>query len=126
MAGLLGPISALPGLDPVAWLMRPSLQSVGVVPAVVGVVDTFVAQLAMGTRWRNGVGESESTALVMNGLYGVIRNPIFTAMGVTRLGLALLVLRHHGSIYARYAARTGRYLPKIGRTGISTPARASH
>jgi protein-S-isoprenylcysteine O-methyltransferase Ste14 len=72
-----------------------------------------------------------------------VRNPIFSAMTVATLGLALLapnilswlalaalvagleihvrlveepyLTRTHGDDYRRYASRTGRFLPVIGR-----------
>ncbi|MCA9511395.1 MAG: isoprenylcysteine carboxylmethyltransferase family protein, partial [Myxococcales bacterium] len=89
------------------------------------------------------VDERERTALVTSGPFAFVRNPIFTFMGVSQAGFALLVpnavglgalallavgielhvrfveepylLRTHGDAYARYAASTGRFLPGIGR-----------
>ena len=112
--------------------------------AVVGIVATLWAQLAMGNSWRIGVDDSERTDLVTGGVFSVVRNPIFTTMSVTALGLALLVpnvvaliglavlvfalelqvrvveepyLRSvHGQTFVRYASRVGRFLPGVGRT----------
>jgi protein-S-isoprenylcysteine O-methyltransferase Ste14 len=144
VTGFLGPVTALLGLEPPAFLSSPPLQTTGVVLAVLGIGATFWAQLQMGANWRIGVDPSERTSLVTSGVFAVVRNPIFTAMGITGLGLTLVVpnaiaiaglvgllvalelqvrvveepyLRTvHGSAYAVYAASTGRFLPRIGRT----------
>jgi protein-S-isoprenylcysteine O-methyltransferase Ste14 len=144
VTGFLGPVTALLGLEPPAFLGSPPLHATGVVLAVLGIGATFWAQLQMGANWRIGVDPSERTSLVTGGVFAVIRNPIFTAMGITGLGLTLIVpnavaiaalaallvalelqvrvveepyLRTvHGSAYAAYTASTGRFLPRIGRT----------
>lgn len=148
VTGLLGPVTALLGLDPLDVLTSTTVQVTGTVLAVVGVLLTFVTQLAMGTNWRIGVDENERTDLVTTGPFGLVRNPIFTAMAITGLGLALMVpnivaltgvalllvalhlqvrvveepyLRDvHGGAYARYTASTSRFLP--GRATL-TPRR---
>jgi protein-S-isoprenylcysteine O-methyltransferase Ste14 len=143
VAGVLGPVTALLGLGPIDALTATAVQATGTVLAVVGVVATFLTQVAMGTNWRIGVDETERTDLVTTGPFGLVRNPIFTAMAFTGLGLALMVpnvvaltgfvlllvalhlqvrvveepyLRQaHGVAYAQYAASTGRFLPGVGR-----------
>lgn len=143
VAGVLGPVTALFGLDPVATLDASLVQLLGIAAAVAGIAATFTTQLAMGTSWRIGVDESERTDLVTAGPFARVRNPIFTAMATTGLGLALLVpnlvallgfvllvialqlqvrvveepylLRAHGQGYAAYAATVGRFLPGLGR-----------
>ncbi len=130
-------------LDPVPALDGDLAQGVGVVLAFVGIDLTLYAQVAMGTAWRIGVDENERTTLVTNGPFAVVRNPIFAAMLPTAIGLALLVpnvaglagavvlfvalelqtrvveepylLTTHGAAYRDYAARVGRFLPRIGR-----------
>jgi protein-S-isoprenylcysteine O-methyltransferase Ste14 len=110
--------------------------------AVAGVLATFVAQLVMGPSWRVGVDADERTELVVRWPFTVVRNPIFTTMGCTALGLALMVptwlavagllslawsleyqvrrveepyLRSvHGARYEQYLARVGRFLPRPG------------
>jgi protein-S-isoprenylcysteine O-methyltransferase Ste14 len=141
--GVAAPIAALTGLDPLAVLNRPLIQGGGLVLAVLGAVATFGAQAALGDSWRLGVDASERTALVTSGVYGLVRNPIFTAVIVTFAGLALMVpniiavaglaalvigvqvevrldeephlRRVHADAYDRYAATVGRFLPGIGR-----------
>ena len=143
VAGVLGPVTALAGLEPVAALDAGLVQAVGVAVAVAGVLATFLTQLAMGTSWRIGVDETERTDLVTAGPFAVVRNPIFTAMATTGLGLALMVpnlvallgvglllvalqlqvrvveepylLSTHGPAYADYAATVGRFVPGLGR-----------
>ena len=143
VAGALGPITALLGLDPLAALTSPGIQAAGILLTLTGVVATVVTQLEMGTNWRIGVDEAERTDLVTSGGFAVVRNPIFTAMAVTGIGLALMVpnlvaltgaglllialqlqvrvveepylLRTHGAAYTSYATATGRFLPGIGR-----------
>ena len=52
----------------------------GIVIAVIGIAATVYAQLDMGDSWRIGVDPSETTTLVRTGVFGWVRNPIFTAM----------------------------------------------
>ncbi|MEU0164095.1 methyltransferase [Streptomyces iakyrus] len=90
----------------------------------------------------------ERTALITGGPLAYVRNPIFTAMAVTGLGLVLMVpnilaltsllavelqvrvveepyLRTvHGPAYLEYRARAGRFVPGIGRLrGAADPGR---
>jgi protein-S-isoprenylcysteine O-methyltransferase Ste14 len=109
----------------------------------VGLSATFAAQLAMGASWRIGVDRTQRTELVAHGPFRYVRNPIFGAMCVTGAGLVLIapswlalaayallwialelqvrgveephLLRTHGDAYRTYAARTGRFLPCVGR-----------
>ena len=48
--------------------------------AVVGIAATVYAQVDMGDSWRIGVDPDETTTLVRTGVFGWVRNPIFTAM----------------------------------------------
>nr|WP_281381568.1 isoprenylcysteine carboxylmethyltransferase family protein [Conexibacter arvalis] len=119
------------------------MHAAGAVLAVAGIVATLLAQFAMGTSWRIGVDPAERTALVTTGPFALVRNPIFAAMLPTALGLTLLVpsvialiglaglavalelqvrvveepyLRSvHGDAYTAYAARVGRFAPRLGR-----------
>jgi protein-S-isoprenylcysteine O-methyltransferase Ste14 len=144
LAGVLGPITALLGLDPVGFLSSRPLQVTGAALAVLGIAATFWAQLQMGISWRIGMDPQERTSLVTGGVFAVVRNPIFTAMAVTGLGLTLMVpnvialvglvgllvalelqvrvveephlRRIHGQAYEAYTASTGRFVPQLGRT----------
>ena len=129
-------------LSPLAPLDRPWLNIVGVVLAVVGIAATLYAQVDMGDSWRIGVDASETTTLVRSGVFGWVRNPIFTAMIVFAVGLAavtpnvlaiiglvLLVvtielqvrvveepylLAKHGAAYREYRSSVGRFVPGVG------------
>lgn len=150
VTGVLGPVTALIGVEPVDVLTAPLLQWTGVVVAVAGLAATFLTQLEMGTNWRIGVDETESTDLVTTGPFAMVRNPIFTAMAGTGVGLALMVpnvvallgvvlllvalelqvrvveepflRRLHGDAYEAYSARVGRFLPGLGRRFPSAAA----
>jgi protein-S-isoprenylcysteine O-methyltransferase Ste14 len=89
LLGLGGPLVALAGLPSLAVLDHGWLSAAGAVLAVAGVLATIGAQLGMGGSWRVGVDPGERTELVTGGVFAVVRNPIFTAMGATSLGLAL-------------------------------------
>ncbi|MCD0449149.1 isoprenylcysteine carboxylmethyltransferase family protein [Actinocorallia sp. API 0066] len=143
LTGAAGPVAALAGLDPVGFLDHPAVALPGLVVALLGVAGTVVAQAAMGASWRIGVDETEHTALVTHGPFALARNPIFTTMIVTALGLTAAVpnpvslaglaltvvsihlqvraveepylLRTHGPAYTTYASRVGRFLPSLGR-----------
>lgn len=143
VAGVLGPITALLGLEPVAVLDGATTHLLGAALAFAGVLATFATQLAMGTSWRIGVDDTETTELVTTGPFALARNPIFTAMATTGLGLGLMVpnlvamlgfvllvvalqlqvrvveepylLRTHATRYESYAASVGRFLPGLGR-----------
>jgi protein-S-isoprenylcysteine O-methyltransferase Ste14 len=142
--GVAAPVLALLDVvEPIAALDAGVAHAPGIVLAVVGIGATFYAQVAMGTSWRIGVDEHERTELVTSGPFGLVRNPIFSAMLPTALGLVLLVpswvailglaglavalelqvrvveepylLRAQGERYATYAARVGRFVPGVGR-----------
>ena len=63
-----------------AFLHAPWIQLIGIVVAVAGIAATVYAQVDMGDSWRIGVDPSETTTLVRTGVFGIVRNPIFTAM----------------------------------------------
>lgn len=145
LVGAAAPVLALLDVvEPIAALDTPAVHVLGIVLAVGGIGATFYAQVAMGESWRIGVDPEERTSLVTTGPFALVRNPIYAAMLPTALGLTMLVpswiaitgllglilaleiqvrvveepylLQAHGEIYARYAARVGRFLPGIGRT----------
>lgn len=143
LVGLAAPIAELLGLDAIDVLDRSWLRIAGAVVATIGVLLTLLAQLSMGESWRIGVDPDERTALVHEGAFRVVRNPIFSAMLVTAVGLVLLVpnvaaivgivslvvaleaqvrgveepyLRAvHGDAYRQYEAAVGRFVPGLGR-----------
>jgi protein-S-isoprenylcysteine O-methyltransferase Ste14 len=141
--GAAAPALALLGvLEPIPALDHMGVQVVGLVLGIGGIGLTFGAQLAMGDAWRIGVDPEERTELVTDGPFGLVRNPIYSAMIPTVFGLVLMVpnalaiaaivclvvalelqvrrveepylLRTHGAAYADYAARVGRFVPGVG------------
>jgi protein-S-isoprenylcysteine O-methyltransferase Ste14 len=130
-------------LDPISAFDESLVQGIGIVLAATGLAATVGAQWAMGDSWRVGVDPGERTELVTDGPFSFVRNPIYAGVipffaGIMLLvpnlvaigGFALLVLglelqtrlveepylrRVHGSAYAEYAARVGRFLPGVGR-----------
>ena len=142
--GVAAPVLALADIvEPIASLNEHWLHAVGVVLALAGIALTFYAQVAMGSSWRIGVSDEERTELITHGPFALVRNPIFSAMIPTGLGLTLLVpsavaivgfaalvaalelqvrvveepylLRAQGEAYASYAERTGRFVPGVGK-----------
>lgn len=142
--GATAPVLALADVvEPIGALDITPLHAAGAVLSVAGIAGTLWAQLAMGTSWRIGVDPDERTELVTDGPFALVRNPIFSAMIPTALGLTLLVpsvvaiaglvglvvalelqvrvveepylMRAQGEPYAAYAARVGRFVPGVGR-----------
>ena len=137
--GLASPLAALRGGPEVGGAQA----ALGIALFGTGLALTLWAQLHMGASWRIGVDPSERTALVTDGPFAHARNPIFTGMLAVALGLGLLVpnawavgaalalavglelqvrlveepylSRTHGEAYRAWAARTGRFLPGVGR-----------
>ncbi|OBI98642.1 isoprenylcysteine carboxyl methyltransferase [Mycobacterium alsense] len=129
-------------VQPVRVLNEVWVQTIGIVVATVGIAATVYAQLEMGDSWRIGVDTSETTTLVHTGVFGRIRNPIYTAMFTFGIGIALVtpnvvalaglvllvatielqvrrveephLLRTHGEAYREYAASVGRFVPGVG------------
>jgi protein-S-isoprenylcysteine O-methyltransferase Ste14 len=140
--GVAAPVAGLLGLDPLVELGDVG-QAVAVGVAAAGIALTLLAQMAMGDSWRIGVDAGERTDLVTRGPFGLVRNPIFSAMLVTAVGLTAMVpnviaavglaalvaalelqvrgceepylLASHGHAYADYAGRVGRFVPAVGR-----------
>jgi protein-S-isoprenylcysteine O-methyltransferase Ste14 len=90
--GFAAPILALAGaLDPIDALDSPAGNAVGIALAFGGLALTLYSQVAMGDAWRIGVDPDDRTTLVTNGPFAVVRNPIFSAIISTALGLTLMV-----------------------------------
>lgn len=111
---------------------------------VLGVAGVFVAALGaigLGPALRASPIPREQAPLVTRGIYGIVRNPIYTGLMVGGLGLVLfgasvwhvalwfalllvlagkarweermLIARHPD--YRGYASRVGRFVPGVGR-----------
>jgi protein-S-isoprenylcysteine O-methyltransferase Ste14 len=120
-----------------------SARPLGVALIAAATMITYRSQLDLGSSWRVGVDEREHTDLVTNGMFSLVRNPIFSGMTAAAIGTAIAVpsplawlsaaavlvgmeiqvrtveepylLRTHGQAYRSYASRTGRFLPAVGR-----------
>jgi protein-S-isoprenylcysteine O-methyltransferase Ste14 len=143
IVAVVGPALQLSGvITPQPVLQADGIQIAGIMLALLGIVLTVWAQLDMGDSWRVGVDESESTALVHTGMFGRVRNPIYTAMLTFDVGIALLtpnfvtiaglilalaalelqvrrveepyLLGKHGEAYRGYTASVGRFIPRVG------------
>jgi protein-S-isoprenylcysteine O-methyltransferase Ste14 len=129
-------------IEPVRVLSVVWVQTVGIVIATAGIAATVYSQLEMGDSWRVGVDQRETTTLVHTGVFGRIRNPIYTAMFTFGIGIILVtpnlvacagfvllvasiqlqvrrveepyLLRTHGDAYRAYAAQVGRFIPGVG------------
>jgi protein-S-isoprenylcysteine O-methyltransferase Ste14 len=145
LAGGIAPVLQLTDVvEPIDALDTTAVQLAGLVLYAFGLAVCVGAQLAMGASWRIGVDESESTDLVTDGPFALVRNPIYSGVIPLVAGLVLLapavslaafaamvaaleiqvrlveephLRRVHGEAYARYAARTGRFAPGLGRMG---------
>ena len=143
LLAIAAPLAELAGLPPFATLDQPPVRWGGVLLVFVGIAITIGSQAAMGRSWRADVDPSARTALVTTGPFRLVRNPVFSGSAVTVVGLALVVpnvvsllmlvaflagpeiqvrlveepylLRIHGEAYRAYAARTGRFVPGLGR-----------
>ena len=129
-------------VEPLRMLSAVWVQTVGIVVATAGIAATVYAQLDMGDSWRIGVDVNETTTLVHTGVFGRIRNPIYTAMFTFGIGIVLVtpnlvagaglilliatielqvrrveepyLLRTHGDAYRAYTASVGRFIPGVG------------
>ena len=139
---LLGPALVLGDVvEP--WFDEPWGHVAGIVICGMSLAAGVAAQQAMGASWRTGIDPEHPAALVKSGLFGLVRNPVYTSMIGISLGTWLLAptaagalgfaacvvalevqtrwveephLRAlHGSAYERYAARVGRFVPGVGR-----------
>ncbi|MFV0434315.1 MAG: methyltransferase family protein [Leucobacter sp.] len=148
--GLAAPILQLAGLlRPVPFLEQPVVFAFGLILTLAGAALTLAAQQAMGRSWRVGVDHSETTELVRGGMFALVRNPIFTAVILTAIGLALVapnplaiaaaltlivavelqvraveepyLIATHGDPYLAYARTVGRFVPGIGTLTRSRP-----
>jgi protein-S-isoprenylcysteine O-methyltransferase Ste14 len=142
-AGVLAPLAALaswPGGAP--WFSNDGAHGLGALLMALGIAGALAAQMAMGDSWRIGVDAGERTRLVREGLFARVRNPIFSfillsgvglvallpnalsllALGLTLAGIEFQVrvveepylLGAHGAAYRDYASRVGRFVPGVG------------
>ncbi len=112
----------------------------GLACVVLGYAGTLWCYAIMGDTWRMGVDHSETTQLVTQGPYRVVRHPIYGLQLLMLIGVALLLPTWlsfgilpvhylcawikardeetylgtvHGDAYRAYVQRTGRLWPRI-------------
>ncbi|MBQ0925784.1 MULTISPECIES: methyltransferase family protein [Pseudonocardiaceae] len=145
--GLAAPVLQLGSvIDALTVLDTTAVHVAGLIVALAGIVGTLMAQQTMGSSWRIGVDQRETTELVTADAFALVRNPIFSTMITAGMGLTLLapnpialaglvallaaieiqvraveepyLLRTHGQVYRGYASRVGRFFPGIGRLAV--------
>src|SRR5262245_22663823 len=72
------------------WAAPPGLELAGLLLCAAGVVLIAVAQRQMGASFRIGIDDAK-TALVSQGLFGRVRNPIYSGLLALLLGIALAI-----------------------------------
>lgn len=128
------------GLPPFALLPEyGGLRYVAAILAALCLVLTIKSWARMGRHWRMAVTDEEQ-ALITDGMFARIRHPIYSlsillmlctmvvvptglmvAVGIVHIALMVVkahneerhLLAKHGSTYAGYLARTGRFLPRL-------------
>ena len=144
LLGIAAPLLQLTGVVvPLRAFADAVIPAVGVAAFILGVSGVLLSQFWMGASWRVGVDPSERTRLITTGPFSAVRNPIYSSLllallgvsvlvpnVVTMIGYGLLVLaivlqvhiveepylrRVHGQEYAAWAARVGRFIPRVGR-----------
>ena len=134
---------------PLAALHSTAVEVVAIVMALAGFAAAECAVAAMAETWRVGVDTAEPVRLVTTGPFALVRNPVYTGLIVTMLGITLMVanlvailgwvtlvaglelqvrlleepyLRGlHETDFDMHAAHVGRFVPGLGRK----PARAA-
>jgi len=129
-------------VHPIAAMDKAWLNRVGLLLACFGFVVAIVAQLQMRDSWRVGVDSRETTPLVTAGLFGMVRNPIYSGGLLAAAGFLLMVpnllsavafaillvglqtqvrrveephlTRVHRESYLAYARTVGRFVPGLG------------
>jgi protein-S-isoprenylcysteine O-methyltransferase Ste14 len=139
--------AGLQALDLLYAPPHPVLLGSGVVLAALATWLVWRGQNDMAASWRIGIAPGQRTELVTRGLFQFCRNPIYLGLnvalaafccflpgylsdGLLLLGAVLLqvqarleeayMLGQHGTDYAAYCSRVGRFLPFSGR--YSAPA----
>lgn len=135
---ILAPLAAVYAHPLIAW---PAFTV-----ALAAMYGTWICWQRMGTSWRMGIDPNERTQLVCSGPYAYIRHPIYALSSVLMVcciiavasplmilvGLLHLLLLQwearreekfltalHGPAYTNYAARAGRFVPRVFSSGAN-------
>ncbi len=142
LIGLLVAYAAYPGWIAALTLPFPAwLRGLGFALALAGFGLDAWAQAVLGRQWSAHLHLREGHRIISSGPYSRMRHPIYTAMALWGVGLALLtanwifiavaaltcgvfvvrvpreermMIGEFGDEYREYMKRTGRILPKIG------------
>lgn len=150
-AQLAAPVLDLAGLaEPVDALTAAPAQLAGLALVGAATVLAVAAQRALGPAWSTSGEPAAGASLVTGGPFAHVRNPVYAGFIAAAAGVALAVPgpvsvagpilllaglellvrgveepsleRAHGAEYRRYAASTGRFLPRLGRCRRATDA----
>lgn len=127
-------------LVPIDPLWQAPVMLSGAALLVLAFVAILAIHAAIGPQWRSGIEQDGPLVLITSGPYRLVRNPVFTGIHAAQLGLFLALptlftliclavgvtcvqmetrleeahLRvRFGDAYAAYAARTGRWWPRV-------------
>jgi len=78
-------------LVPIPWLEVSWLRILGLVMLFVSLIWILFAQVNMGSAWRMGIDDENSSELIRRGLFRLSRNPIFLGLRLNLLGLFLVL-----------------------------------
>lgn len=78
-------------LNPIPFLLRDSIQMVGVALLLISFLWTLIAQVQMSDSWRIGIDYDEKTELVVKGIFAISRNPVFLGVVVFYIGIFLIL-----------------------------------
>ena len=123
------------------WPVNAAVIAASIVLAVAGVILAMLGAIGLGPAFTPNPIPRENAPLATGGVYGLVRNPIYTGLMTGGLGLALfgasvwhvvawvalvavlsaktrweermLLAKHPG--FGEYAARVGRFVPGVGR-----------
>jgi protein-S-isoprenylcysteine O-methyltransferase Ste14 len=148
----VGTLLALAVVEPCRPFRTGAWVAGALVAIALGTALVARAQLAMDASWRIGIDAGSPTALVTDGPFRWVRNPIYAGMVAVAGGLAVVLANaaaliglvalaawvelqvrtveepflrdRHGAAYVRWAARTGRFLPGLGRAQAGRSGRS--
>lgn len=130
----------IPLVSLMPFLLHEQGMFLGSLLLVGGYAGTLWCYVALGDAWRLGIRRRERTVLIRTGPYRFVRHPIYLFQCVMLLGAAIVLptlfsflmlglqlfcvfikamdeeaylMQIHGSEYAEYLRRTGRFLPSI-------------
>jgi protein-S-isoprenylcysteine O-methyltransferase Ste14 len=96
------------GIAPVSGSLRTALILVGLVLLALGTTVNVVGRAELGRNWANQATIYEDQTLVVDGLYGVVRHPLYASLLWMLTGVSLVYLN-----YAALAATMLVFLPMV-------------